>query len=1692
MISLRSIVANAVKAKATQLAGKAKNALSDIANDTTTAVKNVGSSIVDTAKEANYQLGKSISENLVEPIKENLAEKGVDLTKPAEWTKLQQAVEYAKRVPIAGTAIFDQFAIKNPTKAIGQVVDLYSDYWDDGKLNASSKTGAKARSVIQTFGENVWFQKPVTSAGDVFNAGKALINSETKAQAVDNALKVGNSLFQTVMNANPVANVVWWAFQTGMKESGADVAVEKVTKQWANILSDTLQNIWVQKKDADSLGRTLIDSIITATSLIGYAKGSSKVGGYKQVAVNMAKDDLKTALKTNAIPKSDAASFLLSRTKEIESNLRPVDVMKYNAWKILTDVKYQSAAPIITAIIDGVQNWFDQQKLEDAGKAITATTWTTILWAVPLGKPTGKKSKAPTIDEAQTKIAIDEAVTPKVETLQEIVVPKEVKPKKTRKPKAGTLEDISKQEQLKALDEITGWEKVSTAKVEEAMTPEAMAKAEADAAKAEALKARLAKDEQIASGINSFKDQQEIPKQIQLRPWFFPSFLKKQSDRLLSTRTYLNNFLFWEWKEAGGNFLVQKHQKDKVGMARTITEAANIVQNIKDVSGETKVPFDPKDMIGKTGTMWGEITDKNYREYDKTRTRDAKSLANKYQFTSGIQGADISPEMVANANNNSYIYNIIKWDQALLDKYFTPEQQASLADVASRYDRITGATTREFIDDKTIPEYIADNPNYKRLVMTGEWFKEASKYWREPAETLKVVDEKWNVREFSSFEDLERFIQVNPKIKDLNPEVLSSLTKEQAWPQYDPYRFHGDIPSLLSYADAMGKLWADKQAAKALDVINTNTNGEIQRFASEMNSPAYASPLNEIIGIQSRPTTKGWKLAQIAMEAGSKWVMLGNFKNAITTTIPTMVKWLTMSLLQNAVAWMKWRTLKSFSPVITRPSDKNYVNARLIENGFINENQIADQTMFGDMSKKTNRFFQASWAEQPISGWVALNTMKNQLIANGKLEWGRFQTSAKDVVDAWEAWSKEKSPEYYEAKDTVTNNLRVMWAQSTADKLGVPGVPAPIRDGIGSLKAWWVGQWASTLENLGKLRTAVSEKIQQDLLKKNVIRTTTDQQVVNSLIGLAGKTSAWATTAALAYQLYEAKAKADGIDTESEEAKKMLWNMSSASASSLAGNPITEALAVHWAYFGAVAPSVLASIYGATSDGIKSLVELAGWNDEAAKTRFRWALQKLNAMNVFKWPSDIIWVLTGESGVEKLAKQSLTFSPEESTKYGLATGVNYEGRTERLMKLLWFDFDQKQLDTLYDAQNRMNMNVEWVTNPIAQTALMWLSNQYRYADKWLALGSLPNFEVAWAKFGQWESAEDKTFDNQVKSQYAYDTTNNLLDSKTLDEFLQKNGIDASIKEAVKKEIAWLYESNIKSNRETGKKALWTDYPALNTTLSDENFTASMNELKTRDPYLFNQIISFVGNIAYEQDRSGRTLVAGEVTKQIQDIVEWKNKSAKQEDYAISQRLNEDAISTAFTNSVLTGFKDIKDLTSGTQEDRNKAVAKFRELDNLSKLVLQSNTYKPYEKAFANIAVDMKSALEQLYTSGWTGERIGKEFPNLAYAIKQGLENVRGASNATPIPSWIVTTPSSTPSIPSTPATATPTATPTLASIVAPNVVGTTGQWIITKPIQLWQLKIDTKSPQAQPLFKTKSTTLRETLWQQPKAKAKKK
>lgn len=49
--------------------GKAKNAISDIANDTTTAVKNVGSSIVDTAVEDWKAGADSIKKSVTAPSK---------------------------------------------------------------------------------------------------------------------------------------------------------------------------------------------------------------------------------------------------------------------------------------------------------------------------------------------------------------------------------------------------------------------------------------------------------------------------------------------------------------------------------------------------------------------------------------------------------------------------------------------------------------------------------------------------------------------------------------------------------------------------------------------------------------------------------------------------------------------------------------------------------------------------------------------------------------------------------------------------------------------------------------------------------------------------------------------------------------------------------------------------------------------------------------------------------------------------------------------------------------------------------------------------------------------------------------------------------------------------------------------------------------------------------------------------------------------------------------------------------------------------------------------------------------------------------------------------------------------------------------------------------------------------------------
>lgn len=100
-----------------------------------------------------------------------------------------------------------------------------------------------------------------------------------------------------------------------------------------------------------------------------------------------------------------------------------------------------------------------------------------------------------------------------------------------------------------------------------------------------------------------------------------------------------------------------------------------------------------------------------------------------------------------------------------------------------------------------------------------------------------------------------------------------------------------------------GELYADKQAANILDSVTKNPNKDVAEFASILNSDKFKNPLEEIIGIRSVSAKN--KIGQAVLDTSSAAVMLNNWKNALTSTVPTFTKAYITSLIQNLNASRK-------------------------------------------------------------------------------------------------------------------------------------------------------------------------------------------------------------------------------------------------------------------------------------------------------------------------------------------------------------------------------------------------------------------------------------------------------------------------------------------------------------------------------------------------------------------------------------------------------------------------------------------------------------------------------------------------------------------------------------------------------------------------------------------------------------------
>jgi hypothetical protein len=87
-------------------------------------------------------------------------------------------------------------------------------------------------------------------------------------------------------------------------------------------------------------------------------------------------------------------------------------------------------------------------------------------------------------------------------------------------------------------------------------------------------------------------------------------------------------------------------------------------------------------------------------------------------------------------------------------------------------------------------------------------------------------------------------------------------------------------------------------------------------------------------------------------------------------------------------------------------------------------------------------------------------------------------------------------------------------------------------------------------------------------------------------------------------------------------------------------------------------------------------------------------------------------------------------------------------------------------------------------------------------------------------------------------------------------------------------------------------------------INNENFIPKMNEMKSLDPYLYNNIISMISQFKKtKEDLGGGTLTNESINGSIADMLSKPGKSTSREDYAISQANNDNAITTAYTQLV---------------------------------------------------------------------------------------------------------------------------------------------------------------------------------------------
>ncbi len=168
--------------------------------------------------------------------------------------------------------------------------------------------------------------------------------------------------------------------------------------------------------------------------------------------------------------------------------------------------------------------------------------------------------------------------------------------------------------------------------------------------------------------------------------------------------------------------------------------------------------------------------------------------------------------------------------------------------------------------------------------------------------------------------------------------------------------------------------------------------------------------------------------------------------------------------------------------------------------------------------------------------------------------------------------------------------------------------------------------------------------------------------------------------------------------------------------------------------------------------------------------------------------SDVVGTLDkdGKSMQDKFAEALGTFSTEEATKRGTASGIMYDSWDDRLLKVLGLDYQRAIQDVAYSEAGKIR-TPEWADSTIGRFLYKHMDNEIRKYKEMITV------------FDPTDSAESR-----IQSQFTFDATQSLLQKNSLKEVLTDMGVADDDMDKAYNNIVGILVSNKTSNQKTNE------------------------------------------------------------------------------------------------------------------------------------------------------------------------------------------------------------------------------------------------------------------------------------------------